>query len=189
MIRMANPDTEAARSGSSEFEKVAMPHLDSVYRTARWMARNEHEAEDLVQETYFRAFRAFHRFQADTNCKAWLLKILANLNADRFSRSSAKLENVRFDDVKCFVGEEDGAGPESAEPGTGLDDEVSEAVEEVPEIFRTPLLLSAMQGFSYAQIARTLRCPLGTVMSRIHRGRQFLKNRLADYAVANGYRA
>jgi RNA polymerase sigma-70 factor (ECF subfamily) len=189
-IKRAIPEE---RAGRAEFERVAMPHLDAVYRTARWMTRNEHEAEDLVQETYFRAFRAFHRFQADTNCKAWLLKILANLNADRFSRSATRRENVRFEDVQPFLGKDADRGPQSERPEPAdlkqnLDDEVNEAVEEVPELFRTPLLLSSVQGLSYAQISAMLKCPLGTVMSRIHRGRQFLKNRLADYAVANGYR-
>ena len=188
MIQAINRATAAERSGRPDFEKVAMPHLDAVYRMARWMTRNEHEAEDLVQETCFRAFRAFHRFQADTNCKAWMLKILANLNADRFSRSASRLENVRFDDLQPFLGKDCDPRPQPDCFAEDLDDEVSEAVEEVPELFRTPLMLSSVKGLSYAQIARTLRCPLGTVMSRIHRGRQSLKNRLADYAVANGYR-
>ena len=188
MIQAIKRVIPAERSGRAEFEKVAMPHHDALYRIARCITRNEHEAEDLVQETYFRAFRAFHRFQPDTNCKAWLMKILTNLNVDRFSRSANRLENVRFEDLQPFLGKDCDPRPQPDCFGEDLDDEVSEAVEEVPELFRTPLMLSSVKGLSYAQIARTLCCPLGTVMSRIHRGRQFLKNRLADYAVANGYR-
>jgi RNA polymerase sigma-70 factor (ECF subfamily) len=192
VIQAIRNNSGARPSRSAEFERVALPHLDAVYRMARYLTRSEPEAEDLVQDTYFRAFRAFHRFKPDTNCKAWLLKILTNLNVDRFNRSSARLENVRFDDVQPFLGTD--VASQSSRfisdgrrfAHEGLDDEVSEAVRAVPEVFRAPLLLSAVEGLSYGEIARTLRCPIGTVMSRIFRGRHLLRKRLAGYAVANG---
>jgi RNA polymerase sigma-70 factor, ECF subfamily len=171
----------------AEFDKVALAHQDSVYRAALWMTRNQHEAEDLVQETYLRAFRSFHRFEQSTNCRAWLLKILTNLNIDRYSRVSAKSENVRYEDIKHFVASEKSpaalASPGSSfDYGEFLDEDVKHAVESVPETFRIPLLLSCVEGMSYKEISRVLGCPMGTVMSRVYRGRQLLKQKLAGYA-------
>jgi RNA polymerase sigma-70 factor (ECF subfamily) len=185
---------EVPQGRTDAFEKAALMHLDAVYRVARYMTRNEHEADDLVQETYFRAFRAFDRFDMNTNCKAWLLKILSNLNVDRFSRIRVRRENVCYEDVKAFLGTADGS--RSGSPAGGnhfadeyLDDEVGQAVRALPEAFREPLLLSAVEGLSYAEIARVLGCPIGTVMSRIFRGRHLLRKWLAGYAVVNGLRA
>lgn len=191
MIQAIKKEFAAKPGRNAEFERVALPHLDSVYRVARYLTRNEPEADDLVQETFFRAFRAFHRFKADTNCRAWLLKILTNLNVDRFNRCSARLENVRYEDVQPFLGTDGDSQPGALHSGgrfahEDLDEEVSQAVRDIPEVFRAPLLLSAVEGLSYVEIARTLECPIGTVMSRIFRGRQLLRKRLAGYAVANG---
>jgi RNA polymerase sigma-70 factor (ECF subfamily) len=184
-----------ASKARSEFDKVAMVHMDSVYRAALWMTRNQHEAEDLVQETYLRAFRSFHRFEQATNCRAWLLRILTNLNIDRYTRAAAKSEKVRYEDIKHLAAA--GRGAEGAEGGSGagsafdygefLDEDVKRAVESVPETFRAPLLLSAVEGLSYKEIARALGCPMGTVMSRVYRGRQLLKRKLAGYARAHRY--
>ncbi|HOX04883.1 MAG TPA: sigma-70 family RNA polymerase sigma factor [Planctomycetota bacterium] len=191
MIRAIVKEAPEKSDAKTDFERIALPHLDSVYRVARYMTRNDHDADDLVQEAYYRAFRAFHRFRADTNCKAWLLKILSNLNVDRFSRCSARFENVRYEDVQPFMGTGEGDSlPDGGRSfSEGLDDEVSRAVASIPADFRIPLLLSAVEDLSYAEIARALRCPIGTVMSRIFRGRQMLKRQLAGYATANGLRA
>ncbi len=173
----------------AEFDKVALAHMDSVYRAALWMTRNQHEAEDLLQETYLRAFRSFHRFEQSTNCRAWLLKILTNLNIDRYTRASAKSENVRYEDIKHFVASEEPAGGQSStatsfDYGEFLDEDVKHAVESVPETFRVPLLLSCVEGMSYKEISRVLGCPMGTVMSRVYRGRQLLKQKLANHSAA-----
>jgi RNA polymerase sigma-70 factor (ECF subfamily) len=179
-----------AEDRREEFDKVALAHLDSVYRAALWMTRNQHEAEDLVQETYLRAFRSFHRFEQSTDCRAWLFRILTNLNIDRYTRASAKSENVRYEDIKHFVAtDESKAAPASLSSsfdyGEFLDEDVKHAVESVPPTFRIPLLLSCVEGLSYKEIARTLRCPMGTVMSRVYRGRQLLKQKLAGYEAEN----
>ena len=181
---------KSAGGRRSEFDKVALAHLDAVYRAALWMTRNQHEAEDLVQETYLRAFRSFHRFEQSTNCRAWLLKILSNLNIDRYTRASAKSENVRYEDIQHLVAEGRAVGSFSGagsgfDYGEFLDEDVKHAVESVPETFRVPLLLSAVEGMSYKEISRVLGCPMGTVMSRVYRGRQLLKRKLAGYARAH----
>jgi RNA polymerase sigma-70 factor (ECF subfamily) len=180
---------KSAGDRRAEFDKVALTHMDSVYRAALWMTRNQHEAEDLVQETYLRAFRSFHRFEQSTNCRAWLLKILTNLNIDRYTRASAKSENVRYEDIKHFAASRvteagSSAAGSSFDYGEFLDEDVKHAVESVPETFRMPLLLSAVEGLSYKEISRVLGCPMGTVMSRVYRGRQLLKHKLAGYMLS-----
>jgi RNA polymerase sigma-70 factor (ECF subfamily) len=145
------------------------------------MTCNGHEAEDLTQETYMRAFRAFDRFRRGSNCKAWLLRILSNLNIDRFSRSAARREKARYRDVEPFLsappdGESDAHA--ALDYREFLDDEVKHALEDTPARFRIPLLLSVVEGMTYAEIARALDCPMGTVMSRIYRGRRHLRRQL-----------
>ena len=165
----------------AQFEKLALPHLEAMYRIARRMAGNSDEAEDLVQETYLRAFRAFHQFREGTNCRAWLSKILSNLNVDRVVQGVNRIDRHRLDKQECLLS----APPRRSERSEAslaysefVSDEVKRAIDDTPEVFRTPLLLSALGDRSYLEISTMLGCPTGTVMSRIHRARQHVRKHL-----------
>jgi RNA polymerase sigma-70 factor (ECF subfamily) len=175
-----------------EFDRLVLPHLDALYRLAVWLTRNPHEAEDLVQDTCLRAFRSFETFEAGTNCRAWLFRILVNANINRARKSANRMETLGLEELQPFLAAKDTTeGSAFAQSGTGLDEsldgEVRQALADLPEAFRTPTILSVVDGLTYKEISRTLHCPIGTVMSRIYRGRQLLKHSLAGYARAHGY--
>ena len=172
---------------SADFETVVMPHLDAVYRMARRLARVPADAEDLVQETYLRAFRAFESFQLrDYGARPWLMKILHNCFYSRVGRESkapALIEDSSFDD---FAGG-DGPAPDGKTDAGEIDwdlfdEEIKNAIGELPAEFSEPLVLWAMEELSYKEIAEVCDVPIGTVMSRLHRARKLLHDHLADYA-------
>ena len=176
------------------FETEALSFLDALYRTALRMTHSEADAEDLVQETYIRAFRFRHQFTPGTNLKAWLFRILTNTFINQYRRKAARPETTELDDVDesiLFRHMRDvSPGSSSPDPEAELIDntvssEVKDALEALPEKFRTTVLLD-VEGFSYKEIAETLDIPIGTVMSRLHRGRKFLQKRLYDLARDRG---
>ncbi len=176
------------------FESEALSFLDALYRTALRMTRSEAEAEDLVQETYIRAFRFKEQFTPGTNLKAWLFRILTNTFINQYRRKAARPETTELDDVEesILYRHMRNVSPGSASPDpeaelidSTLSSEVKEALEALPEKFRTTLLLD-VEGFSYKEIAEMLEIPIGTVMSRLHRGRKFLQKRLYDVARDRG---
>lgn len=176
------------------FETEALSFLDALYRTALRMTRSEAEAEDLVQETYIRAFRFRHQFTAGTNLKAWLFRILTNTFINQYRRKAARPDTTELDDVEESIlyrhMRDVSPGSSSPDPeaeviDNTLSSEVKEALEALPEKFRTTLLLD-VEGFSYKEIAEMLDIPIGTVMSRLHRGRKFLQKRLYDVARDRG---
>ena len=176
------------------FETEALSFLDALYRTALRMTRSEAEAEDLVQETYIRAFRFRHQFTAGTNLKAWLFRILTNTFINQYRRKAARPDTTELDDVEESIlyrhMRDVSPGSASPDPEAELIDntvssEVKDALEALPEKFRTTLLLD-VEGFSYKEIAEMLEIPIGTVMSRLHRGRKFLQKRLYDVARDRG---
>jgi RNA polymerase sigma-70 factor, ECF subfamily len=176
------------------FETEALSFLDALYRTALRMTRSEAEAEDLVQETYIRAFRFQHQFTPGTNLKAWLFRILTNTFINQYRRKAARPETTELDDVEesILYRHMRDVSPGSASPDpeaelidNTLSSEVKDALEALPEKFRTTLLLD-VEGFSYKEIAEVLDIPIGTVMSRLHRGRKFLQKRLYDLARDRG---
>jgi len=180
-----------------EFEAEALRHLDALYRTALRMTRSEADAEDLVQETYIRAFRFREQFTLGTNMKAWLFRILTNTFINTYRRKAAQPEVTDLEGVDEFSlyrrMADDRAASSSPDPETELlkgvvDTEVTDALEELPEKFRTTVLLD-VEGFSYKEIAEMLGIPIGTVMSRLHRGRKFLQKRLYDLARERGIAA
>ena len=180
-----------------EFETEALRHLDALYRTALRMTRSEADAEDLVQETYIRAFRFKDQFTLGTNMKAWLFRILTNTFINTYRRKAAQPDVTDLDGVDEFSlyrrMADDRAASSSPDPEAELlsrvvDTEVTEALEELPEKFRTTVLLD-VEGFSYKEIAEMLSIPIGTVMSRLHRGRKFLQKRLYDLARERGIAA
>ena len=182
---------------SDEFEAEALRHLDALYRTALRMTRSEADAEDLVQETYIRAFRFREQFTLGTNMKAWLFRILTNTFINTYRRKAAQPEVTDLDGVDEFSlyrrMADDRAASSSPDPESELlngvvDTEVTDALEALPEKFRTAVLLD-VEGFSYKEIAEMLAIPIGTVMSRLHRGRKFLQKRLYDLARERGIAA
>jgi RNA polymerase sigma-70 factor (ECF subfamily) len=179
------------------FEKDALSYLDALYRTALRMTRSPADAEDLVQETYIRAFRFREQFRPGTNLKAWLFRILTNTFINEYRRRSARPETAELDDVdeyslyRRMVG--GAAASSSPDPEAALldglvDREVIEALEELPERFRTVVLLD-VEGFSYKEMAEMLDIPIGTVMSRLHRARKSLQKRLYELARDRGIAA
>ena len=179
------------------FETEALSFLDALYRTALRMTRSEADAEDLVQETYIRAFRFRDQFTPGTNLKAWLFRILTNTFINSYRRRQAQPEFTELDDVDEFSlykrMSDLRAASSSPDPETeflnGLvDSEVKDALAELPEKFRSVVLLD-VEGFSYKEIAEMLAIPIGTVMSRLHRGRKFLQKRLLDVAQQRGIAA
>lgn len=164
------------------FEAEAMPHLNNLFRAAASMLKNRTEAEDVVQETYLQAWKSFHRFEPDTNCRAWLFKILFHV----IQHQRRKWFNFRFADE----GEELLEQTLAYEPPISQDlndEEVLAAFRQIPEAYREVVLLSDVYEFSYKEIQQTLGIPIGTVMSRLSRGRQLLRTQLAEVASAAGY--
>jgi RNA polymerase sigma-70 factor (ECF subfamily) len=170
-----------------EFEAVALPHLDAVYRMARSLAANEAEAEDLAQETFVRAFRAFAKFELrEHGAKPWLMKILYNAFytlKGKQRRDPALLNEGDFDRFREEPSTT-GLEPTSVEEidWNQFDEELKIDVQELQPEYRSTLLLWAIEGLSYKEIAEVCECPLGTVMSRLYRSRQLLAEKLRDYA-------
>ncbi|MGH8994368.1 MAG: sigma-70 family RNA polymerase sigma factor [Acidimicrobiia bacterium] len=177
------------------FSELAMPYMGPLYSAALRMTRNPADAEDLVQETYLRAYRAFNTFQEGTNLKAWLYRILTNTFINQYRAAKRRPEQSDIEDVEDLYLYRRLGGLEAAMAGRSPeaevlenipDVEVKEALESLPEQFRMAVLLADVEGFAYKEIAEILDIPIGTVMSRLHRGRKQLQKRLWDYAVERG---
>jgi RNA polymerase sigma-70 factor (ECF subfamily) len=179
----------------ARFAELAMPHMSSLYTAALRMTRNPADAEDLVQETYLKAYRAFHTFQEGTNLKAWLYKILTNTFINSYRSKKRRPEQTELDDVEDLYLYRRLGGLEAATAGRSAEEQVLEhfteadvkkAVESLPEQFRMAVLLADVEGFSYKEIAEILDVPIGTVMSRLHRGRKALEKALFDFGMQRG---
>jgi RNA polymerase sigma-70 factor (ECF subfamily) len=156
---------------SERFEAEALPHLRSLYGTALRMARNVHDAEDLLQETLLRAYRGFDRFTPGTNIRAWLHTILQRVRTDGFRQSQRRVPTTELVDDGPAVAPEQDALARGGE-------ELERALQELEEPFKTAVVLRDVEDFTYQEIAKMLDVPIGTVMSRIHRGRAWLRERL-----------
>jgi RNA polymerase sigma-70 factor (ECF subfamily) len=179
------------------FAELAMPYMSALYAAALRMTRNPSDAEDLVQETYLRAYRGFEGFQEGTNLKAWLYRILTNTFINTHRAKKRRPEQTELDDVEDFYLYRRLGGLEAADANRSTesevlesipDDEVKAALESIPEQFRMAVILADVEGFSYKEIADILDVPIGTVMSRIHRGRRALQKELWEYAERNNLR-
>jgi RNA polymerase sigma-70 factor (ECF subfamily) len=177
------------------FAEQAMEHMPSLYNAALRMTRNPADAEDLVQETYLKAYRGFGGFQEGTNLKAWLYKILTNTFINTYRARRRRPDESDIEDVEDLYLYHRLGGLEAAATGRSVEDEVLErvteaevkdALESLPEQFRIAVLLGDVEGFSYKEIAEILDIPIGTVMSRLHRGRKALQKRLYDFGHERG---
>ena len=177
----------------ADFERDAMEFAPQLYSAALRMTRNPADAEDVVQETYLKAYRGYDSFQEGTNLKAWLYRILTNTYINKYRKAQRRPSEVELGELQDLylykrLGEQSGAA-ESAER-TALDmfvdDDIIEAIEALPENFRMPVIYADVEGFTYKEIADILDIPIGTVMSRLHRGRKALQRRLWDLAVEHG---
>jgi RNA polymerase sigma-70 factor, ECF subfamily len=178
---------------TTKFEQVAFAHMDSLYSTALRLTRNTEEAEDLVQETYLRAFRFFDKFQEGTNFKAWIFKILTNTFINKYRQKVKAPQKVQMEKVEYGLKSEAEDSPSSwtgydeARYSELFDDDIQSALSQLPEEFRMIVLLADVEGFSYKDIAEMINRPIGTVMSRLFRGRKILQKILEHYAHKQGY--
>ncbi len=185
---------DSSHSQGWNFEAAAMPFVDSLYNTAYRMTRNSEDAQDLVQETYLKAYRHYDKFQEGTNFKAWLFKILKNSFINNYRKKQSRPPQSDFaeieDALESRVSDEatqNIKNPEDELLEDVLDEDVQRALDELPHDYRMAILLADLEGFSYKEIAEILEVPLGTVMSRLYRGRKLLESAMLDYAREHGY--
>lgn len=180
------------RQKYKDFEKEALPHMDALYNFALRMTGDSDDADDLVQETYLKAFRFFDKFEKGTNCKAWLFRILKNSYINDYRKHSKEPSKVDYEDIENFYENIKSSDVKSNHMEEDvysnlLDDDISAAITSLPEDFRTVIILSDIEGFTYEEIADFVDCPIGTVRSRLHRARKMLYVRLHKYAQEKGY--
>lgn len=159
------------------FEAEALPLMADVFRVAKYLVRDREEAEDLTQETFAQALQSFHRYTPETNCRAWLVTILYHLNSKR-RRKLGQLKLV--EDTEEQIAQTVAFDPPI--PQSLTDEEVLQALQNIPENFRLIVVLTDVEDFSYKEVAELLQTPIGTVMSRLHRGRRLLRQQLTGYA-------
>jgi RNA polymerase sigma-70 factor (ECF subfamily) len=180
------------RMKHQEFEHEAVPHMDILYNYALRMTANADDANDLVQETYLKAYRFWDKYEKGTNIRAWLFRIMKNSYINRYRKETKEPETVDYNDIQNFYNT---IRYESSDPndlqekifGGLLEDDVARAIESLPEDFRTVVILCDIEGLSYEEIADFVDCPIGTVRSRLHRGRKMLRAKLFSYAKTHGY--
>lgn len=174
------------------FEKEALTHIDSLYNLSLYLTKNSDDAKDLVQETYYKAYKFFHQFQEGTSIKAWLFKILKNTFINFYRKRVREPEIIDYEKVESFIGlvknnnfdfahlEEDNL------LNKFLSDDVVSALSQLPDDFKIVILLSDVEGLSYKEIADIMECPIGTVRSRLSRARKILQKILLNYALKQG---
>jgi RNA polymerase sigma-70 factor (ECF subfamily) len=185
----------AAKEKRAEFERQALVHTDSLYGAAYRLTRNARDAEDLVQDSLLRAYRFWDSFEQDSNCKAWLLRIVTNTFINEYQRKkrsrevldAATAEQDATDGVLVQAASSERQTPERVLLERSVSDDVQRALDNLPDDFRTAVVLCDVQGLSYKEIAEIMQTPVGTVMSRLFRGRKLLAAALREFALAEGY--
>jgi len=175
-----------------EFEQTAIPHMDVLRHHALHLTRNSEDANDLVQETYLKAFRSWHSYEKGTNIKGWLYQIMKNSYINLYRKKVKEPRKIEYSDIHFHhtgnpFGELDLRQFDGKSYDNIFEDEVAHSFQSLPLDFKTVLLLSDYEDLSYEEIAHIVDCPIGTVRSRLHRGRRHLQKRLFDYASRNGY--
>ena len=174
-----------------EFEAEALPHMDVLYNFALRTTGNQDDAHDLLQETYLKAYRFWDKYEKGTNIRAWLFRIMKNSYINRYRKETKEPDKVDYEDIENFYNT---IRAESTDPndlqkqlyGNLLGDEVTKALQELPDDFRTVVILCDIEGLTYEEIAEFVECPIGTVRSRLHRGRKLLQAELFEYAKQQG---
>ncbi len=184
--------TDKERNKQEDFQYEVLPYLDALYNFALRLTSDPNDAEDLVQDSIVKAYRFFSSYEKGTNAKAWLFRILKNSYINNYRRVSKKPQQVDYDEISTFyetVRDErtDTTDMEDKMYRQLMDDNITGALESLPEDFRTVVLLCDVEGFTYEEIANMLDVPIGTIRSRLHRGRNLLKSQLAEYAKNRGY--
>ena len=187
---------ETPEQRAERFERDALPYLDQLYGAALRMTRNPADAEDLVQEAFAKAFAAFHQFKPGTNLKAWLYRILTNTFINSYRKKQREPQQQMTEEVEDWqiaqAESHTSSGLKSAEAEALErlpDSDVKDALQQLPEDFRMAVYLADVEGFAYKEIAEIMESPVGTVMSRLHRGRRMLRELLTDYARERGMAA
>lgn len=191
---VAASETTVSRSTKkkhSEFEAEALPHMDVLYNFALRTTGNEDDARDLLQETYLKAYRFWDKYEKGTNIRAWLFRIMKNSYINRYRKETKEPDKVDYEDIENFYNT---IRAQSTDPndlqeqlyGNLLGDEVTKALQSLPDDFRTVVILSDIEGLTYEEIAEFVDCPIGTVRSRLHRGRKLLQEKLYEYAREQG---
>ena len=177
-----------------KFEEIAFEHMNSLYSTALRLSRNTEEAEDLVQDTFLRAYRFFDKFELGTNFKAWIFKIMTNTFINKYRKKVRTPQQVELDKVAFGLENEEEndikaewTGYDESKYEELFDDDIKSALSQLSEEFRIVVLLADIEGFSYKEIAEIIDRPNGTVMSRLFRGRKMLQKILEKYAKREGY--
>jgi RNA polymerase sigma-70 factor, ECF subfamily len=175
-----------------DFNDEIIPHLDALYNFGLRLTSEPNDAEDLVQDTIVKAYRFFDSYEKGTNAKAWLFRILKNSYINNYRKKSKKPQEVDYDEVATFYETIRAERTETSDLEDKMfreliDDDISNALDEIPEDFRTVVLLCDVEDFTYEEIANMLDVPIGTIRSRLHRGRNLLKAQLMEYASKKGY--
>lgn len=184
--------SRATRKKQREFEREALPHMDVLYNFALRTTGNADDAQDLLQETYLKAFRFWDKYEKGTNIRAWMFRIMKNSYINRYRKETKEPDKVDYEDIENFYNSIRADHTDSNDLQEKifsglLGDEVARALESIPEDFRTVVILCDIEGLTYEEIAEFIECPIGTVRSRLHRGRKLLQAKLMEYAKSQGY--
>lgn len=187
-----NVSEEQLAKRKADFDAEAMPHMNLLHNYAYKMTGNQLDADDLLQETYLRAFRFFDKFERGTNCKAWLFRIMKNLFINKYRKNQKEPGKVDYDEIENFFDnirseKIDSTDLQEKVFSNLLDDDLTNALNSLQDDFKTVVILCDLEGLSYEEIADFVQCPIGTVRSRLHRGRKMLQQKLYDYAKQRGY--